>query len=196
MTLAYALFETSLGTCALVWGPAGIRAVCLPEATPADLLARIEDRHPGAAPAAVPPDIAHAMDQMARLLQGEHIDLGRVQLDMTGIPAFHCRVYEDIRRIPPGATLTYGQVSQRLNAPGSARAVGQALAANPYLLIVPCHRVRATGGGMGGFSAHGGTDTKRRLIAIERGTDIIEPSLFASLPLAPPPRQFRRKRRA
>ena len=57
MTPAYALFETSLGTCALVWGPAGIRASSLPEATPADLLARIEDRHPGAVPAAVPPDI-------------------------------------------------------------------------------------------------------------------------------------------
>jgi methylated-DNA-[protein]-cysteine S-methyltransferase len=196
MTPFYALFETSLGPCALVWGPAGIRAACLPEATPAALVARIEDRHPGAAPGAVPPDIAHAVALLARLLTGEHVDLTPVQLDMAGIPAFHRRVYDDIRRIPPGATLTYGQVSQRLNAPGSARAVGQALAANPFLLIVPCHRVLATGGAMGGFSAHGGTDTKRRLLAIERGTDLIEPSLFDTLPLAPPPRQFRRKRRA
>jgi len=196
MTPEYALFDTSLGPCALVWGPAGIRAAGLPEATQADLVARIEDRQPGARPGAAPPDIAHAMALIARLLDGEHVDLGRVQLDMAGIPAFHRRVYEDIRRIPPGTTLTYGQVSQRLNAPGSARAVGQALAANPYLLIVPCHRVLATGGGLGGFSAHGGTDTKRRLIAIERGTDVIEPSLFETLPLAPPTRQFRRNRRA
>ena len=196
MTPGYALFDTSLGAAALVWGPAGIRALYLPEADRAGLLARIEDRHPDAGEAACPPDIAHAIALVTRLLEGEHVDLGRVQLDMQGIPAFHRRVYDDIRRIPPGTTLTYGQVSQRLNAPGSARAVGQALAANPYLIIVPCHRVLATGGGMGGFSAPGGVDTKRRLLAIERGTDIIEPSLFASLPLAPPTRQFRRNRRA
>jgi methylated-DNA-[protein]-cysteine S-methyltransferase len=196
MKPGYALFETSLGACALVWGADGIRAACLPEATPAELVARIEDRHPGAETATPPPDVAHAMTLVARLLAGERVDLGRVLLDMSAIPAFHRRVYEDIRRIPPGATLTYGQVSQRLNAPGSARAVGQALAANPFLVIVPCHRVLATGGGLGGFSAHGGTETKRRLIAIERGSDVIEPSLFDTLPLAPPPRQFRRKRRA
>jgi methylated-DNA-[protein]-cysteine S-methyltransferase len=196
MTLGYALFETSLGPCALVWGAGGIRAAVLPEADPTATVSRICDRYPEAAAAAPPPDITHAMASITRLLAGEPVDLQRIQLDMTGIPAFHRRVYDDIRRIPPGATLTYGQISQRLNAPGSARAVGQALAANPYLLIVPCHRVLATGGGMGGFSAPGGVDTKRRLLAIERGTDVIEPSLFDTLPLAPPTRQFRRKRRA
>lgn len=196
MTLGYALFETNLGPCALVWGPGGIRAAVLPEADTAATVSRIRDRYPDAVAAAPPPDIAHAMVSITRLLAGETVDLQRVQLDMTGIPAFHRRVYDDIRRIPPGATLTYGQVSQRLNAPGTARAVGQALAANPFLIIVPCHRVLATGGGMGGFSAPGGVDTKRRLLAIERGTDIIEPSLFDTLPLAPPTRQFRRKRRA
>jgi methylated-DNA-[protein]-cysteine S-methyltransferase len=196
MTPGYALFETGLGACALVWGADGIRAAFLPEADPAATVARIADRHPDAIDGAPPPDMAHAMDAITRLLAGEPVDLQRIRLDMTSIPAFHRRVYEDIRRIPPGSTLTYGQVSQRLNAPGSARAVGQALAANPFLVIVPCHRVLATGGGMGGFSAHGGIETKRRLLAIERGTDVIEPSLFDTLPLAPPPRQFRRKRRA
>ncbi len=90
------------------------------------------------------------------------------KLDTHGLPAFHRRVYEVTRTIPPGVTLSYGEVAKRLGSPGAARAVGQALGQNPFALLVPCHRVLSANGEMRGFSAHGGTATKRRLLAIER----------------------------
>ena len=87
---------------------------------------------------------------------------------MAGVPDFHRRVYEAARRIGPGHTRTYGELAAELGEPGAARAVGQALGANPFAVIVPCHRVLAAGGRGGGFSAPGGVDTKLRLLEIER----------------------------
>ncbi len=86
---------------------------------------------------------------------------------MDGVPPFHRRVYRVARKIPPGATLSYGEIAARLGAPRSARAVGQALGRNPFAILVPCHRVVAAGGKLGGFSANGGVATKLRLLAIE-----------------------------
>jgi methylated-DNA-[protein]-cysteine S-methyltransferase len=100
-------------------------------------------------------------------LAGKDCDLGWVRLDMEGLPPFHKRVYEVARTIPGEATLTYGEVARRMGAPQAARAVGQALGRNPFPVVVPCHRVVAAGGRLGGFSAHGGTSTKERLLAIE-----------------------------
>ena len=86
---------------------------------------------------------------------------------MEQVPAFHRRVYEIARTIPPGMTLSYGDIAERVGAPGAARAVGQALGRNPFPIVVPCHRVLAAGGKIGGFSAQGGVITKRRMLAIE-----------------------------
>jgi len=86
---------------------------------------------------------------------------------MDQVPAFHRRVYEVARAIPPGMTLSYGEIAARAGAPGAARAVGQALGRNPFPIVVPCHRVLAAGGKIGGFSAQGGIATKRRMLAIE-----------------------------
>ena len=86
---------------------------------------------------------------------------------MERVPPFHRRVYAAARKIPPAATLTYGELAARIGAPGAARAVGQALGRNPFALIVPCHRVVAAGGKAGGFSASGGVTTKLRLLALE-----------------------------
>ena len=88
---------------------------------------------------------------------------------MEGVAGFHRRVYDAARAIPPGKTLAYGEIAERIGAPGAARAVGQALGRNPFPIVVPCHRVLAAGGKIGGFSAHGGTATKRRMLAIEAG---------------------------
>ena len=79
----------------------------------------------------------------------------------------HRDVYAEARRILPGRTRTYGELAQDLGKPGAARAVGQALGANPFVLVVPCHRVLAAGGKLNGFSAHGGIRTKQRLLEIE-----------------------------
>ena len=86
---------------------------------------------------------------------------------MRSIPPFHQRVYDAARNIPAGETLSYGQLAARLGSPGAARAVGQALGKNPFAIIVPCHRVLAANGKVGGFSANGGICTKLRLLGFE-----------------------------
>jgi O-6-methylguanine DNA methyltransferase len=77
-------------------------------------------------------------------------------------------VYQAAREIPAGATATYGELARRVGTPRDARAVGRALGMNPFPIVVPCHRVIAAGGKLGGFSAPGGVATKRRMLAIEQ----------------------------
>ena len=104
---------------------------------------------------------------MTALLGGERVDLADVALDMADVAPFHQRVYEQTRAIPAGATSTYGEIAARIGDPGNARAVGEALGRNPFPIIVPCHRVLAASGKLGGFSAFGGAMTKRRMLIIE-----------------------------
>ena len=94
--------------------------------------------------------------------------LSRIRLDLEGVPSFERQVYEVARTIPAGETVTYGQIATRLGDSRAAREVGQALARNPFPIVVPCHRVVAAGGKLGGFSARGGLATKQRLLSIER----------------------------
>jgi methylated-DNA-[protein]-cysteine S-methyltransferase len=101
-----------------------------------------------------------------------------VSLDREKVPPFARRVYEIARAIPPGATLTYGEIAARVGEPGAAREVGQAMGKNPFPIVVPCHRVLAAGGRIGGFSANGGIHTKRRMLAIESVHANGEPTLF------------------
>lgn len=164
----FALFEASIGRCGIAWTDAGIAAVQLPEACDADTRARLQRRCPDAQEVAPPPEVRHTIESLVALLEGGWADLTAAKLDTHGLPAFHRRVYEVTRTIPPGVTLSYGEVAKRLGSPGAARAVGQALGQNPFALLVPCHRVLSANGEMRGFSAHGGTATKRRLLAIER----------------------------
>jgi methylated-DNA-[protein]-cysteine S-methyltransferase len=112
--------------------------------------------------------VQRAADQIVTLLRGEASDLSSIALDMDRLPPFHRRVYEVARGIGPGTTLSYGDLAARLGRPGAARAVGQALGRNPFAIVVPCHRVLAAGGRIGGFSASGGVGTKLRLLSIER----------------------------
>src|ERR1700694_1229628 len=163
----FTLFDTAIGPCAIAWSKHGILAVQLPEANERHTRARLVRRFPQAHEAPPPPAVKRAPEGIAALLRGERIDLSAVALDLDGVPPFHRRVYEVARTIPPGATLSYGEVAARLGAPRSARAVGQALGRNPVAILVPCHRVLAAGGRPGGFSANGGVVTKLRLLAIE-----------------------------
>jgi O-6-methylguanine DNA methyltransferase len=105
---------------------------------------------------------------MTALLGGEPVDLSDLTLDLESLPPFQRRVCEAARAIPVGSTLTYGEIAARIGEPGAARAVGQALGANPFPIIVPCHRVLAAGGKPGGFSAPGGVTTKLRSLANRR----------------------------
>ncbi|CAN5401648.1 methylated-DNA--[protein]-cysteine S-methyltransferase [soil metagenome] len=163
----FALFPTALGDCGIAWGPKGIVGVHLPEADRQAALARLQRRFPDFAESPMPPEVARAADGVRALLAGEQPDLLDVVLDDTGVPDFHRRVYALARRIPPGQTLTYGEVATALGDKGLARAVGQAMGANPFAPVVPCHRVLAANGRPGGFSAHGGALVKLRMLAIE-----------------------------
>ncbi len=163
----FALFETAIGRSAIAWGERGLLSLLLPEISEQATRARLTRRLPLASESAPPDDIRRTIDAISALLHGERVDLTSVALDLSGIPAFDQRVYEIARTIPAGQTLSYGDVARRLGDPIHARAVGQALGRNRFPIVVPCHRVLAADGGLGGFSAHGGAETKRRMLIIE-----------------------------
>jgi len=173
----FALFASDLGFCGIAWGPGGICGAQLPLGSEQATRQRMYRRFAPAGELAPPPEVRLAIFGVVALLNGERIDLSGITLDMTGVPPFHRRVYELARAIPVGSTLTYGEVAAQLGKPGAARAVGQALGANPFAPVVPCHRVLAAGGKAGGFSATGGIKTKLQLLLNERAA-FGEPGLF------------------
>ena len=185
--LRIALFETAIGVCGIAWSERGIAGVQLPEASAQATRARLLRRFPGAEEATPPASARRAIDGIVALLAGNPVDLSAIELDDAGVPPFERRVYAVARSIGPGATLTYGEVAARVEDPTAAREVGQALGSNPFAIIVPCHRVLAAGGRIGGFSAGGGAATKRRILAIERARVGDAPDLFADEPRLHPP---------
>ena len=172
------LFDTAIGCCAIAWGERGLVGVQLPEGRESRTRERMLQRFPAARESPPPPQMQRARDAIVALLYGEPSDLSAVVLDMDSVPPFHRRVYEIARTIPAGATMSYGDIAARLGARGSARAVGQALGRNPFAIVVPCHRVVAADGRLGGFSANGGIATKLRLLAIEGAQASAQGSLF------------------
>ena len=145
--MGWTLFDTAIGRCGIAWGERGVRGVQLPESRDADTRKRLARRFPEDAEDTLPPQpIVKAIDGIVALLRGEPIDLAFVALDPADVPPFHQQVYEVARSIPPGATLTYGEIAAKLGDPSLARAVGQALGRNPFPIVVPCHRVLAAGG--------------------------------------------------
>ena len=183
--IGYTTFETAIGTCVIAWRSAGIMAVRLPAASRDALAADVIRRHPGALRSDPPDDVQAAIAAMQALLTGAKVDLSQIKLDLVAVPNFHARVYRATLAIMPGETKTYGALAAELGQPGAARAVGQALGANPVPIIVPCHRVLAANRRTGGFSALGGVDTKLRMLEIEGA--LADP---AELPLqAPPPKR-------
>jgi len=176
-TTGYALFDTSIGRCGICWGKAGVTALQLPERNDSETQAKLLRKSPTAQQVKPPKDVQKAIDQIASLLRGEKRDLSAIALDMNGVPDFHRRVYEFSRSIPPGRTLTYGEIAAKVGQKNAARAVGQAMGRNPFPLIVPCHRVLAAGRKLGGFSANGGIATKLKLLNIEGARADDEPAL-------------------
>lgn len=175
----YALFDTPLGCCGVAWSEHGLGALQLPEADAATVRARLLRRVPGAVAAQPSPLARRAISGVTALLRGERVDLSALPLDLRGVPELHGRIYDIVRRIPCGRTLSYGQVAEQLGDRGLARAVGQAMARNPFAPVVPCHRVLGANGRPGGFSARGGLRTKLRLLQIEHARLSDEPDLFA-----------------
>jgi methylated-DNA-[protein]-cysteine S-methyltransferase len=168
--IGVAFFETAIGQCGVAWGERGIIGVQLPEAREGAVRSRLLRRFPDAAEMTPAPEVQAAIDGIVALLAGEARDLTSIELDMTQVPDFNRRVYEVARTVPPGQTITYGEIAARLGEKRLAREVGQALGQNPFAIVVPCHRVVAAGGKPGGFSASGGVQTKLRMLAIEGAT--------------------------
>ena len=175
-----AVFDTALGTCGVAWNTHGLCASQLPEGDAAALRARLQRRLPGT-PELEPPDwVQRLIDALVSQFHGTAVDLSQVPLDLRDVPDLDRRVYDIVRHIPCGATLSYGQIAERLGDRQLARAVGRALGRNPFAPVVPCHRVLAAGGRPGGFSAHGGLRTKLQLLILEGASPGGEPDLFAT----------------
>lgn len=176
--IGYTLFDTPVGRCGIAWSERGIVSVKLPEGDDARTIARLkrsgaqaEDMQPNA-------DVQRAIAAIQSLLEGARIDLSSVAVDLDGVPEFNRQVYAIVREIPPGRTLTYGDIAKQLGDAQLSRAVGQAMGQNPVPIVVPCHRVVAAGGKSGGFSAPGGSRTKLKMLAIERARFGAAPDLF------------------
>jgi methylated-DNA-[protein]-cysteine S-methyltransferase len=179
--LNFTVFDTAIGCCGIVWSARGIAGVQFPEKSNQATRSRVQRRFSAARETPPPANVQRVIEGIGALLRGEAIDLTDVDLDGGAISEFNRRVYDVARGIRPGATLSYGEIAERLGDRTLAREVAQALSENPFPIIVPCHRVLAAGGKMGGFSGPGGVRTKLRLLSIERAR-YGEPGLFEHLP--------------
>lgn len=166
-TERYCVFETPIGPCGVAWSERGVTRLQLPEADRAATERRVMDRP--ARPEAADPagKIKPLVGRLQRYLTGNAVDFSSVPLDLNGIAPFHQKVYEAARSVSWGQTASYGDLARLAGSPGAARAVGQALARNPVAIIIPCHRILASGNKVGGFSAYGGIVSKERLLALE-----------------------------
>ncbi|MEO5494167.1 MAG: methylated-DNA--[protein]-cysteine S-methyltransferase [Sphingomonas sp.] len=164
----YHVFETAHGFAAIGWSGRGVIAFRLPANTEAEAERALLRRLPDAVRTDPPADIAAVIAAAQRYFAGEPTDFDAVAIDLGEQSPFFARVYEAVRRLGWGESTTYGAVAKSLGAgPEFARDVGQAMASNPVPLIVPCHRVLAAGGKVGGFSAPGGSLAKARMLALE-----------------------------
>ena len=183
----YAIFDTGLGRCGIAWSDLGVMGVQLPEAREIDTRKRLFQLYPEARELRPPPNVEIALEGIKALLRGGDSDLSEVALDMTGIPDFNQRVYAFTRTIPRGETRIYAEVAGALRASGAVYSVAQAIARNPFMIIVPCHRVLEAGHYADQISPNGGVISKRRLLSIEGARTTASKTLFdVLLPVAPP----------
>ena len=164
----YQLFETAAGVAAIGWTGVGVTGLRLPAPAASETERSILRRLPGAIRTEPPAEIAAVIDAAIRYFAGEPTEFRAVAVDPGNQPPFFARVYDHVRTLGWGETTTYGAVARALDAgPEHARAVGQAMAMNPVPLIIPCHRVLAAGGQIGGFSAPGGSLSKAHMLELE-----------------------------
>lgn len=168
--LGYTLFDTDLGPIAIAWSSRGISALELAAEKTEDTVYRLRANRPNTYPAAPPARVQEVITRIQKHLRGETQDFSNIPLDLHPQSTFYQAVYEITRAIPAGKTRTYGDIATQLGKPNAARAVGQALAKNPILLLMPCHRVLGSKGAATGFSAPGGVETKKRLLALEKAS--------------------------
>lgn len=181
----YTIFDTAIGRCGIAWGDVGVAGVQLPEFREIETRKKLFQLYPDARESRPPEEIELAIEGIAAILRGGNADLTGVALDMSGIPAFNQRVYQTVRAIPRGETRTYDEVASALRASGAVYSVAQALGRNPFMIIVPCHRVLEAGHYADRISPSGGSVSKRRLLSIEGAQPTTSKTLFdVLLPVA------------
>ncbi len=164
-TLSYFIIDTDMGWVGMLSGLEGLLATTLPQGSADNANYQLGSR----AKQAVLSEEAFSRlaERLKSYFSGDRVDFSD-ELDFSMVTDFQTGVYQTSRLIPYGETRSYGWVAEQMNKPGAARAVGQALGRNPLAVIVPCHRVVAGDGGLGGFT--GGLETKRRLLNMESGS--------------------------
>jgi methylated-DNA-[protein]-cysteine S-methyltransferase len=187
MGRSYAIFDTGVGRCGIVWSDAGVVSVQLPESREIETRRRLFQLYPEAREQRRPMMVEAAIEGIVALLRGEVSDFSDVALDMAGISTFNQRVYEFTRTIPRGETRTYSEVASQMRRAGADYSVAQAIGKNPFVIIVPCHRVLEAGHYADKISPFGGTISKRHLLSVEGTRPIASKTLFdVLLPVAPP----------
>lgn len=162
----YSMFATAIGDCGIAWNSELVVATQLPETTSEVAAARLSRRFQSTL-GEPPVFIQKAIESIKGLLAGEKCDLTNIKCDFSGIESFAVKVYQIARTIPVGETQTYGDIAAELGDKQLSQAVGRALGRNPLPIIVPCHRVIGANGKLTGFSAHGGIETKVKMLRIE-----------------------------
>jgi len=180
MRSQFSLFPTPLGDCAIAWDNNMIVGTHLPERTSAVTAQRFAARTK-ASEGTPTPYVQRAITSITALLEGEKTDLSYIACDFSQLETFAAKVYNATRAIPPGQTLTYGDIATQLGNKQFAQNVGRTLGRNPLPIIVPCHRVLGANAKLTGFSAYGGVDTKLRMLTIEGAQIGNEPGLFDNL---------------
>ncbi|HXL12359.1 MAG TPA: methylated-DNA--[protein]-cysteine S-methyltransferase [Bradyrhizobium sp.] len=185
--LGYTIFDTGLGRCGIAWSDLGVVGVQLPEAREIETRRRLFRLYPEARELRPSPNVEIAIEGIAASLRGGACDFSDVILDMSGIAIFSRRVYDFVRTIPRGETLHHSQIAAHVGASGATHSVAKAIAHNPFMIIVPCHRV-GEAGGPDRISPNAGVISRRRLLSIEGAHSTSSKTLFdVLLPLAPRP---------
>jgi O-6-methylguanine DNA methyltransferase len=177
---AWAIFPVANAFCGIAWCERGVTHFLLPETTIARMQKELQlvtaQREPAQK---MPAWIARLIRQIAVHLKGKSQDFSAIPVFIEKASPFMHAVYDAARRIPAGEVVSYAELARRIKKPGAVRAVGTALGKNPVPLIIPCHRIIAASGKLGGFSAQGGLDAKKMLLHCE-GVSVEKPQLMAS----------------
>lgn len=163
------MVETAIGILRLDWSDAGLTRLQLPGGLLRTMHVVIrrtgnDDGNLLIAPAFV----AEAIALLDAYASGAKVDFAAIPVDLTGADGFRMSIYAAARKLGYGQTMTYGELAEAAGQKGMARQTGAALGRNPVAIIVPCHRITAADGKLGGFSAPGGASTKQRLLSLER----------------------------
>lgn len=163
--IAYDLMkDTPAGDLMVAVSENGVVALMFGDAEQAFRL-NLQDRH-GADARRDPAKVAPVLQQLSEYFEGSRAEF-TLEFDLEALTQFQREVLVALQQVPKGSYVTYRELAQQIGRPKASRAVGQALGRNPLPILIPCHRVIATDGTLGGYSGAGGVETKRRLLEFE-----------------------------